>query len=336
MTPRPIGEQVVVITGASSGIGRAAAQLFGQHGASVVLAARGEDALRAAADEVERAGGQTLIVPTDVADPAQVEALAQKAVEKFGRIDTWVNDAAVSEYALVTEQSPDEFERIMQVNYLGTVYGCKAAVPRLTQSGGGTIINIGSVLSERAIPLQVAYCASKHAVKGFTEGLRMELAHQNLPINVTLVLPTVINTPFYTNARNRMAVRPKPMPPAYPPAIVAETIVFAAQHPRRTLYAGGPAKALSVMELLAPGLTDKFMTAGGGMFKMQQSDQPEMHDRPENLYAPIPGPGKVGGDFDTVQKRGSFYTRHLEWYPNRKRALLGLAILGAALWRRRT
>lgn len=333
---RPAGEQVVVITGASSGIGRATAQMLGEKGATVVLAARNVEALEAAAEEVRQAGGRALVVPADVSDRAQVEFLAGAAIENFGRIDSWVNDAAVSEYALIEEMDDAEIEHILRVNVLGTIYGCRAALRYMKeQNGGGALINVGSALSERSIPLQGIYCASKHAVKGFTEALRLELKHQNAPVSVTLILPSVINTPFYTSAKSKMGVRPRPIRPIYDANVVAEAIVFACEHPRRNLYAGGFGKTLAYMEHISAPLTDLYMLQGGRMFKSQQEeDVPD--DGRSNLFSPIPGEGSVSGGYDENSWSVSPYTRYLELYPNRKRIIAAALLAGvaASLWTR--
>jgi len=328
-TLKPLGEQVVVITGASSGIGRETALLLAGKGAGVVLAARNEEALGEVAREVRARGGRALVVVTDVSIRAQVEHLAQEAVRQFGRIDTWVNDAAVSAYALIEHQSVEEIERIMEVNYFGTVYGVKAALSVLKyQPGGGTIINVGSVLSERSIPLQGAYCASKHAVKGFTEALRMELMREKVPVNLTLVLPAVVNTPFYRTAPSHMGVRPQPIPPLYDPSVVAEAIAFACENPRRHLYAGSFGKGLSLIEHISPLFADWMMTAGGSFFKGQLNDD-EPDDGRSALYAPIPGKGSTSGGYG--QSLPDPYTRYLELHPNRRRAVAVLAIGALAL-----
>jgi short-subunit dehydrogenase len=327
--PREVGKQIVVITGASSGIGRETAIRFGGKGASVVLAARNEVGLRDVAAAVEAAGGRALVVPTDVAEREQVERLATAAVGRFGRIDTWVNNAAVSEYALIEEQPVEEIERVLRVNLLGTIYGCKAALPHLTRQRSGTIINVASALAERSIPLQGVYCASKHGVKGFTEALRLELKHTypDADLHVTLILPAVINTPFYASARSRMGVRPRPIPPLYEPAVVAETIVFAAEHPRRDLYAGGFGKALAVLQSLSPPLTDRMMLLGGALFRLQRGDEPD--DGRGNLFAPAPGPSRARGEHTALPF--SPYTRLLELHPGRKRLLAAAGVAAAAL-----
>jgi short-subunit dehydrogenase len=324
--PRPIRDQIVVITGASSGIGRETALMFGERGATVVLAARNETALASVAKEVERIGGRASAVVTDVARWEQVERLARQAAERFGRIDTWVNNAGVSAYATVEELTVAEIERVIQVNLLGEIYGMKAALPYLKRQGHGTIINVASALAERAVPLQAAYCASKHGIKGFTEALRLELAREQSGITVTLIEPSSINTPLFTHARSKMGVAPMPIPPIYEPRVVAEAILFAAEHSRRTIVAGGAGKLITVMQRISPVLLDRYMLQGDRMVKAQKTDRPD--DGRDNLDAPMPGNGRTTGDFGEQAKAVSPYTRSLEQYPNRVRALLGAGLVG--------
>ncbi len=325
--PRPISDQIIVITGASSGIGRETALTFGERGAAVVLAARNETALESVAKEVERTGGRAHAVITDVAVWEQVERLARQAVERFGRIDAWVNNAGISTYATVEDLTVAEIERVIQVNLLGQIYGMKAALPYLKRQGQGTIINVASALAERAVPLQAAYCASKHGIKGFTEALRLELAREQSGITVTLIEPSSINTPLFTHARSKMGVKPMPIPPIYEPRVVAEAILFAAEHPRRTIVAGGAGKLMTVMQRISPALLDRYMLQGDRMVTQQKTDQPD--DGRDNLDAPMPGSGMTTGDFGQQAKAISPYTRYLEQYPNRVGALLAAGFVGA-------
>jgi short-subunit dehydrogenase len=331
--PRKLHEQVVVITGASSGIGRETAVMAGERGASVVLAARNGTALQEVAKEVERLGGKAHVVVTDVADWPQVERLAQEAVDRFGRIDTWVNNAAVSEYATVEQMSVEEIQQTIQVILMGQIHGMKAALPHLIRQNGGTIINVASALAKRSIPLQSAYCAAKHGIKGFTESLRMELQHEHPDIRVTLILPSSINTPLFHHARSKIGVLPKPMPPIYEPQAVAEAILFAAEHPRREIVVGGAGKMLEIGEALSPSLLDWYMVRNGKMFKQQRTKQPD--DGQDNLFAPMPGQGSTTGDFGQQSKTVSLYTRHVEQYPARKVMLKGATVAAAMLTLRR-
>lgn len=322
--PLPIAEQVIVITGASSGIGRAAALMFADRGARLVLAARNEEALQAVAEEARERGGSAIVLPTDVSVREQVNHLAEETIRLFGRIDTWVNDAAVSEYVLIADQDPEEIEHIVRVNLLGTIYGCQAALRAGMRTRGGTIINIGSVLSERSIPLQGVYCATKHGVKGFTEVLRMELEREEAPVNVTLIKPAVINTPFYRNARSQMGYRPQPTKPIYEPEVVAEAIVGAAERSLRDVFAGGAGVMLAVMEHFAGALTDRFMVRTNIYFDGQLSDKPD--DGTSNLFTPSPGKGSVSGGYAS-HFAVSPYTRYLEMHPKAKRTVFATALL---------
>src|SRR5687768_2676258 len=269
--PRPLGDQVVVITGASQGIGRETALQLAVQGASVVIAARNEEALRELAAQVERLGGQAEPVVTDVAEYDQVERLAQRAMERFGRIDTWVNNAAVSIYATVEQLEPDEMERLVRVNLLGQMWGSKAAIARMKPRRTGTIVNIGSALSERAIPLQSAYVATKHGVQGFSEALRLELQHEDAGIDVVVILPSSINTPLFNFARSKLGVQPMPVPPVYEPRVVAQAICHAAENGGREIVAGGWGKMLILAQRLSPSLLDRYMLQNGRAVQDQKT-----------------------------------------------------------------
>lgn len=330
---RPVAEQVVVITGASQGIGRETALQLATRGASVVLAARNEEALKELAAQVERIGGKAEPVVTDVAEPQQVERLAERAVERFGRIDTWVNDAAVSIYASVEELEPEEMERLVRVNLLGQMYGARAAIPHLRRGGGGAIINVGSALSDRAIPLQSAYVATKHGVAGFSEALRLEMMHEGSGIEVVLILPSSINTPLFNFARSKLGVQPMPVPPVYEPRVVAQAIVHAAEHGGREVVVGGWGKLLTVAQWISPTLLDRYMLQGARAWKQQRTPRPD--DARDNLFEASTGPGSTTGDFGTASKSTSLFTSYLELHPNRKRAAIAVALIGAlALVRR--
>jgi short-subunit dehydrogenase len=323
---KPLAQQVVVITGASQGIGRETALQLAMRGASVVVAARNEEGLRELVRQVERLGGQAEPVVTDVADAQQVEALARRAVERFGRIDTWVNNAAVSIYATVEQLAPDEMDRLVQVNLLGQMYGARSAIPHMKREGGGTIINVGSALSERAIPLQSAYVASKHGIQGFTEALRLELMHENAGIEVVLILPSSTNTPLFNFARSKLGVQPMPVPPVYEPRVVAAAICHAAEHGGREIVVGGAGKMLTVGQWLSPSLVDRYMLHGGRLFEQQKTDRP--NDPRDNLFEASTGPGSTTGNFGRRSKSTSLYTKLFELHPLRKRFAKAALLLG--------
>lgn len=306
MQLRPVAEQVVVVMGASSGIGRATALRFADQGARVVVAARGEPGLRSLVAEIESGGGAATAVVADVTDPAQVCAVADRAVETFGRLDTWVHVAGVLLVAGFDDTTTDEFARVVQVNLLGQVHGAKAALPHLRRQGGA-FIAMSSMGAKRSIPLQTAYCSSKHGIDGFLEALRMELQHDGVPVSVTQVMPGTVNTPLFDNARTKIGTKPVAPPPAYPAGVVADAIVHAAHHPVRDLVIGGSAKALITAEALAPRVVDALLRRFG--YELHDTGQPKPAGAPDNLDAPLTQNATVDGTIDGVTLRSSAYTR---------------------------
>jgi short-subunit dehydrogenase len=326
---RPLHEQVVVITGASQGIGRETALMLGRRGSSVVAAARNEKALGTLAAAIARSGGHVVTVVADVAEYADVERIADRAVGRFGRIDTWVNNAGVSVYARVEELRPEELDRVVRVNLLGQMYGSKVAAARMLPRGRGTIINVGSALSDRAVPLQSAYVATKHGIAGFTEALRMELEETSPGIDVVLVLPSSVNTPLFNFARSRIGVLPMPVPPVYEPRVVAEAIAHAAEHGGREIVVGGWGKLLILGQRLSSSLLDRYMVQGRRLENKQATNRPD--DRRDNLFEPSTGPGSTRGDFGAGAKPVSIYTRELELHPLRKRLVVAAAVLAGVV-----
>ncbi len=277
--------QVVVVTGASGGIGRATAVAFGARGAAVALVARGEAGLRAAADEVEAAGGTALILPADVADPDQVERVVAQVEESLGPVDVWVNVAFVSVFSRFDEITPAEYKRATDVSYLGYVYATMAVLPRMKARGRGTIVHVGSALAYRGIPLQTAYCGAKHAIQGFHESLRCELLHEKSPVRVTMVQMPAVNTPQFSWVLSRLPHRPQPVPPIYQPEMAARAVVYAADHPQRREYWAGTSTALTLIaNAVAPGLLDRYLGRTG--FQSQQTAEPSPPDPPVNLWEP--------------------------------------------------
>jgi NADP-dependent 3-hydroxy acid dehydrogenase YdfG len=321
----PLSEQIIVITGASSGIGRATAIAAGQQRASVALLARNEIALNDVAREIESTGGTALPLVTDVGDRAQVERAARMTLERFGRIDTWVNNAAVYAVAPVERLATDEIERVMQVNFMGVVYGTKAVLPHFIEREQGTLINVSSILGTRGAPWLAAYAASKHAIKGFTESLHVEMARDHPGISITLILPASINTPFFTHALARIGVKPRPFPPVYAPELVAEAILDSAERPKPNVVVG-TGRGLAALEGIAPSLIDKAMLTADAGFRLQMSNLPD--DNQNNLFAPMPPETyAMYGDWTDEMRRDSLGTRLFELHPNRARALVGAAAL---------
>jgi NAD(P)-dependent dehydrogenase (short-subunit alcohol dehydrogenase family) len=300
---KPIKDQVIVITGASSGIGLATAQEAARRGARVVLASRDEADINKAADEIAAGGGQATPVVVDVGDQASVDALAEQAISAYGRIDTWVNNAGVSIYGRIEEVPLDDAQRLFETNYWGVVHGSLAALPHLKREGGA-LINVGSELSETAMPLQGHYAASKHAVKGFTDTLRIELHEAGAPVAVTLIQPAAIDTPYPEHAMNYLGAEPKHVPPVYAPEIVADAILACAVSPHRNLRVGGAAKMFTMVEKVAPSLGDRMKERTA--FDGQKSDEAPRDD--DTLYAPRPGDGRVRGNYPGRVMKRSVYT----------------------------
>lgn len=314
----------VVVTGASAGIGRATALRFARDGAAVALLARGRERLAAAAAEVEEAGGRALPIPTDVSDPDAVEAAAARSEAEFGPIDIWVNNAMATVYAPVRDMRPDEFRRVMETTYLGTVHGSLAALRRMLPRDRGTIVQVGSALAYRSIPLQSAYCAAKFAVRGFTDALRSELIHERSRVHVTMVQLAGFNTPQFEWGQSHMDRRPRPLPPVYQPEVAARGIHWAAHHRRRELWVGTPAVKTILANKLMPWLMDH-MTARRA-WSGQLSAVPTAPDRPSNLYEPPPGDYGVHGPYGRHARRHS-----LQLWATTHRGTVALLAAGAVL-----
>lgn len=326
---KPVDEQVVVVFGASSGIGRETAIRFAQQGASVVVAARGEEALKTLTHSIENFGGTAIYVVADAANFNSVKAVADRAVDEFGRLDTWVHCAGISLYARFEDTHPDEFKRIIDINLTGQAYGAMAALPHLKREGRGALIHVSSVEAKRAFPLQSAYSSSKHGMIGFLDALRMELMEAKIPISVTNVMPSGINTPLFNHARTKLGVKPMPVPPIYQPSAVADVILHAAQHPTRDIYAGGAGRMIAAFQKLSPTLVDKISIKSA--FKAQMTSEPKGVDAPDNLFEPLQSHGRVGGDF-FAQAKAKSLNNWLETHPSANRVLKGALIGGLAMW----
>lgn len=319
---------IVVVTGSSAGIGRATALEFARHGAKLALLARGIDGLAGAQREIEQVGGTALVIPTDVADPEQVERAAERVERELGPIDIWVNCAMVTVFSPVEAMTPGEFRRVTEVTYLGTVHGTLAALKRMRPRGRGTIVQVGSALAYRAIPLQSAYCGAKFAIRGFTDALRSELIHDRSPVKLTMVQIAAFNTPQFDWARIHLDQNPQPVPPIFQPEVAARGIVHAAYHPRREFWIGWPTVKAILGNKLVPGLLDRYLASRA--YEGQFGSEPLPAYRPDNLFEPVPGDHGSHGRFDARAKPDSWQllaNMHRGWIVG----ALGILILLAAI-----
>jgi NAD(P)-dependent dehydrogenase (short-subunit alcohol dehydrogenase family) len=310
--------EVVMITGASAGIGRATAQAFAKRGAHIGLLARGRAGLEGAKREVEQLGGRGLVLIVDVADHQAVEAAAEKLESEFGPIDIWVNDAMASVFSPIIEMTPEEYRRVTEVTYLGYVWGTMAALRRMRPRNRGTIIHVGSALAYRGIPLQSAYCAAKHAIQGFTDSLRCELIHDKMDIHVCIVEMPAVNTPQFGWVKNKLPHKAQPVPPIFQPEIAADAIVFAATHKRREIYVGFPTVQAIIGNKIAPGILDHYLAS----YKSQQTDEPKDPNQPDNLFTPVEHDFGSHGTFDSRARKFS-----LELWLDKNRGMVFAAML---------
>jgi NAD(P)-dependent dehydrogenase (short-subunit alcohol dehydrogenase family) len=299
--------ECIVITGASAGIGRATAIAFAKRGCKLALLARGADGLEGARRDVERAGGKALVIPTDVADHAQLEAAAARVEQEFGAIDVWVNNAMVTTYCPIEQMSPEDFKRVTDVTYLGAVWGTMVALKRMKPRNRGTIIQVGSALAYRSIPLQGAYCGAKSALRGFTDSLRSELIHDKSEVHITMVQLSAFNTPQFDWGKTCFDKRPQPVPSIFQPELAAEAIVWSAYHKRRELSVGFPAVKAMLGTKVVPGYIDRRLADEG--YSGQSTDEPLPAGRTDNLYAPVPGDHGAHGRFDSRAKPTSWQYR---------------------------
>jgi NAD(P)-dependent dehydrogenase (short-subunit alcohol dehydrogenase family) len=332
--------EVVVITGASAGVGRATVQAFAKRGAKIGLLARGRTGLAGACHDAEALGGEALAIETDVAFAEQVETAARQIEDAFGPIDIWINDAMVTVFSPFKEMTAEEFRRVTEVTYLGAVYGTMAALKRMLPCDHGTIVQVGSALAYRSIPLQSAYCGAKHAIRGFTDSLRSELIHDKSNVRLTMVHLPAVNTPQFSWGRSRMPRRAQPVPPIYQPEVPAEAIYWAAHHRRRELYVGAPTfKAIEGNKVMA-GVLDEYLA--GKAYSGQQTDEPEAPDHRDNLWQPLDGANGrdygAHGRFDARSRKRSpetWISEHRAWLGVLSAAAAGIGI-GASISKKRS
>ena len=317
--------EVVVVTGASAGVGRATVRAFAKRGAYIGLLARGEEGLEATRAEVERYGGKALVLPTDVSDAEAVAQAAQAVEDAFGPIDIWVNDAFASIFAPLKEIDPKDYQRATEVTYLGSVYGTMAALKHMLPRDRGHIIQVGSALAVRSVPLQSAYCGAKSGIMGYLDSLRSELIHDKSNVKITVVQMPALNTPQFGWVKSKLPHKAQPVPPIYQPEVAAEGIIYAADHPQREVWVGSATYAAIMGQKFIPGLLDYYMGWTG--YSSQQTDAPADHDRPNNLYSPVAGDHGARGAFSSRAHEKSvalWYTTH------RPQVLLGLGALALA------
>ncbi|MDB9377512.1 SDR family oxidoreductase, partial [Nodularia sphaerocarpa] len=321
MQLKPINQQVVAVVGASSGIGRETALKFAQRGAKVVVSARSEPGLKSLVEEIRSLGGEAIYTIADVSDFQQVKAIADKTVAEYGHLDTWVHTAATGIIAPFEKITPEEFERVVDVTLMGQVYGAMAALPYLKQEGRGSLIHISSMEGRRSLPLQSPYSAAKHGLEGFLESLRVELQHEKLPINVTSILPSTINTPYYNKIRTKLGVKPTGIPPYYQPSIVTDAILYVAEHPMRDFIVGDAGKVLDLLQRISPELVDVILLAIA--FPGQRTNEPKSEDAPDNVFTAIPGYDSIEGDF-----RNLSIPSFLDWWDMNPTLKWGAVALG--------
>lgn len=316
---------VVVVTGASAGVGRATVRAYAEKGAHVGLLARGQDGLEAAAREVRDLGGRALICPVDVADARAVESAAQRIEETLGPISVWVNNAMASVFSRAIDMKPEEFRRVTEVTYLGYVYGTLSALRRMIPRDRGVIVQVGSALAYRGIPLQSAYCGAKHAIQGFTESLRCELLHDDINIHLTMVNMPALNTPQFGWVKSRLPHKGQPVPPIFQPEVAADAIVWASENNRREVSVGFPTVKAIYGNMVAPGYADHYLAAYG--FDSQQTAEPRDPRAPHNLWHPIPGDHGAHGSFDD---RSAEFSPQL-WANKHRGAVAFAGVAGAAI-----
>ncbi|MHB8718374.1 MAG: SDR family oxidoreductase [Candidatus Dormibacteria bacterium] len=316
--------EVVVVTGSSGGVGRAVAHAFAKRGAHIGLLARGREGLEGCRIEVESLGGKALVLPTDVSQADQVEAAAEAVEREFGPIDVWVNDAMATIFAPFMETTADEFKRATEVTYLGAVYGTMAALKRMVPRDRGTVVQVGSALAYRAIPLQAAYCGAKFGIRGFTDSVRTELMHDRSKVWITMVQLPAVNTTQFNWCRSRLPNHPQPVPPIYQPEVPAEAVYYAAHHHRREVFCGGTAVMAILGNKLLPGIADHYLARTG--FKSQQiASMPVSPGRPDNLFEPVPSEAATHGIFDDQAHASSYQV----WATTHRSVVAG-AMVGAA------